>query len=248
MLEKITTICYNIREVSQMKISICDDDSVQLDNLRHLLREWKSSAEISEYRSAEQFLFSYPDKPCDLLLLDIEMGDMNGMELARKLRNNGDMLPIIFITGYSEFMQDGYDVEALHYLLKPVDKDKLFAVLERYASRHLTDNRVIFPSGDATVSINTDDIASLEAFGKKSQITLRNGKEIICSCGLNAVAEKLNSGFISCHRSYVVNIGYIRSISKTEITLDSGQKIPLSRRLYDSVNKAFIEYYRENRQ
>ena len=91
-----------------MKISICDDDIVQLDNLRHLLREWNSSAELSEYRSAEQFLFSYPDKSCDLLLLDIEMGDMNGMELARKLRNNGDMLPIIFITGYSEFMQDGY--------------------------------------------------------------------------------------------------------------------------------------------
>ena len=231
-----------------MKISICDDDSAQLDNLRHLLREWNSSAEISEYRSAEQFLFSYPDKSCDLLLLDIEMGDMNGMELARKLRDNGDMLPIIFITGYSEFMQDGYDVEALHYLLKPVDRDKLFSVLDRYASRHLADSRVIFPSGDETVSINTDDIAYLEAFGKKTQITLRNGKEIICSCGLSAVAEKLNSGFIPCHRSYVVNIGYIRSISKTEITLDSGQKIPLSRRLYDSVNKAFIEYYRENRQ
>ena len=231
-----------------VKVVICDDDSAQLDNLRHLLREWNSSAEISEYRSAEQFLFGYPDKSCDLLLLDIEMGDMNGMELARKLRNNGDMLPIIFITGYSEFMQDGYDVEALHYLLKPVDKDKLFAVLDRYASRHKTDNRAIFPCGDETVSINTDDIAYLEAFGKKTQITLRNGKEIICSCGLSAVVEKLNSGFISCHRSYVVNIGYIRSISKTEITLDSGQKIPLSRRLYDSVNKAFIEYYRENRQ
>ncbi len=231
-----------------MKISICDDDSVQLNNLRQLLKVWNSSTEISEYRSAEQFLFSYPDKSCDLLLLDIEMGDMNGMELARKLRDNGDMLPIIFITGYSEFMQDGYDVEALHYLLKPVDKDKLFAVLDRYASRHLTDNRVILPSGDETVSINTDDIAYLEAFGKKTQITLKDRKEIICTCGLSSAAEKLNSGFISCHRSYVVNIGYIRSISKTEITLDSGQKIPLSRRLYDSVNKAFIEYYRENRQ
>ena len=231
-----------------MKITICDDDIGQLDNLRHLIREWNSSAEIQEYCSSEQFLFGYPDNPCDLLLLDIEMGDMNGMELARKLRSAGDTLPIIFITGYSEFMQDGYDVEALHYLLKPVNTDKLFAVLDRYASRHKTDNRVIFPCGDESVCINSEDIVYLEAFGKKTQITLKDGKEIICSCGLSAVAEKLNSGFISCHRSYVVNIGYIRSISKTEITLDSGQKIPLSRRLYDSVNKAFIEYYRENRQ
>ncbi len=66
---------------------------------------------------------------------------MNCMELARSLRAKGDMLPIIFITGYSEFMQDGYDVEALHYLLKPVDKNKLFAVLDRYADRHKADRR-----------------------------------------------------------------------------------------------------------
>ena len=231
-----------------MKITICDDDIGQLDNLRHLIREWNSSAEIQEYCSSEQFLFGYPDNPCDLLLLDIEMGDMNGMELARKLRSAGDTLPIIFITGYSEFMQDGYDVEALHYLLKPVNTDKLFAVLDRYASRHKTDNRVIFPCGDESVCINSEDIVYLEAFGKKTQITLKDGKEIVCICGLNAATEKLSEGFMSCHRSYVVNIGYIRSISKTEITLDSGQKIPLSRRLYDSVNKAFIEYYRENRQ
>ena len=231
-----------------MKITICDDDIGQLDNLRHLIREWNSSAEIQEYCSSEQFLFGYPDNPCDLLLLDIEMGDMNGMELARKLRSAGDTLPIIFITGYSEFMQDGYDVEALHYLLKPVNTDKLFAVLDRYASRHKTDNRVIFPCGDESVCINSEDIVYLEACGKKTQITLKDGKEIVCICGLNAATEKLSEGFMSCHRSYVVNIGYIRSISKTEITLDSGQKIPLSRRLYDSVNKAFIEYYRENRQ
>ena len=225
-------------------ISVCDDDPSQISSLRAMLTEWNQAVRITEYTSAEQFLFNYPDAPCDLLLLDIEMGDMNGMELARKLRNNGDMLPIIFITGYSEFMQDGYDVEALHYLLKPVDKDKLFAVLDRYASRHLTDNRVIFPSGDETVSINTDDIAYLEAFGKKTQITLKDGKEILCTCGLSAAAEKLGEGFASCHRSYVVNIAYIRSISKTDITLDDGKKIPLSRRIYDSINKAFIEYYK----
>ena len=157
------------------------------------------------------------------------------------------MLPIIFITGYSEFMQDGYDVEALHYLLKPVDKEKLFAVLDRYASRHSADSRVIFPSGEESVCVNADDIMYLEAFGKKTQITLKNGKEILCTCGLSAAAEKLGKGFVSCHRSYVVNLGFVRSISKTDITLDNGRKIPLSRRLYDSVNKAFISFYKENR-
>ena len=228
-------------------IAICDDDNNQINALKAMLTEWNNHIIINEYNSAEQFLFVYSDAPCDLLLLDIEMGDMNGMELARKLRSKGDMLPIIFITGYSEFMQDGYDVEALHYLLKPVDKDKLFAVLDRYASRHSADSRVIFPSGDESVCVNTDDIMFLEAFGKKMQITLKDGNEILCTCGLSAATEKVGKGFVSCHRSYVVNLGFVRSISKTEVTLDNSRKIPLSRRLYESVNKAFISFYRENR-
>ena len=155
-----------------IRVAICDDDNNQINALKFMLTEWNEHIIITEYTAAEQFLFSYPDAPCDLILLDIEMADMNGMELARKLRSKGDMLPIIFITGYSEFMQDGYDVEALHYLLKPVDKDKLFAVLDRYASCHSADSRVIFPGGDETVCVNADDIMYLEAFGKKTQITL----------------------------------------------------------------------------
>ena len=230
-----------------IRVAICDDDNSQIGALKVMLTEWNEHIIINEYTSAEQFLFGYPDTPCDLLLLDIEMGDMNGMELAHKLRRKGDMLPIIFITGYSEFMQDGYDVEALHYLLKPVNKEKLFAVLDRYASRHPADSRVIFPGGEESVCVNADDIMYLEAFGKKTQITLKDGKEIECTCGLSAVAEKLGNGFVACHRSYVVNLGFVRSISKTDITLDNNRKIPLSRRLYDSVNRAFISFYKENR-
>lgn len=229
-------------------IALCDDDKSQIKALKQMLNEWKSNIILSEYNSAEQFLFDYPDVSCDLLLLDIEMGAMNGMELAKTLRSKGDMLPIIFITGFSEYIGDGYDVEALHYLIKPVDKKKLFQVLDRYACRHKTDSKIILPSGDGSVLVASQDIMYLEAFGKKTQITLNSGKEIICSCGLGAAAEKLGKGFVSCHRSYVVNIGYISSISKTEVTMDNGNKLPLSRRSYDSVNRAFIDYYKENRE
>lgn len=229
-------------------IAICDDDKNQINALKALLCEWNSQAVITEYNSAEQFLFSYPDNSCDLLLLDIEMGAMNGMELAKSLRARGDMLPIIFITGFSQYIGEGYDVEALHYLLKPVDKNKLFQVLDRYADRHKADNRIILPVGDESVCVNSDDIIYLEAFGKKTQVTLKNSKEILCTYGLSAAADKLGNGFVSCHRSYVVNIGFIASISKTEVTLDNGRKIPLSRRLYGIVNRAFIDYYKESRE
>lgn len=229
-------------------IAICDDDNSQINALKKMLTEWNSCTAINEYNSAEQFLFNYPDSSCDLLLLDIEMGDMNGMELAKKLRAKGDMLPIIFITGFSRYIGDGYDVEALHYLMKPVDKKKLFQVLDRYAVRHKSDNRIILPSGNESVLVASDDIVYLEAFGKKTQVTLNDGKEITCTCGLSEASEKLGQGFVSCHRSYVVNIGLIRKISRIEVTMDSGKKIPLSRRAYDSVNRAFIDYYKEARK
>ena len=229
-------------------IAICDDDNSQINTLEKMLTEWNSCTIINKYSSAEQFLFNYPDVPCDLLLLDIEMGDMNGMELAKKLRAKGDMLPIIFITGFSKYIGDGYDVEALHYLMKPVDKKKLFQALDRYACRHRSENRIILTIGNESVLVASDDILYLEAFGKKTQVILKNGKEIVCTCGLSEASGKLGQGFVSCHRSYVVNIGLIRKISRTEITMDSGKKIPISRRSYDSVNRAFIEYYKEARK
>ena len=101
-----------------LTIAICDDNENQIKEMRRLLAEWSAdkpfALDIDEYISAESFLFSYPDKPCDLILLDIEMDRLNGMELAKHLRSNGDMLPIVFITGYSDYIAEGYDVEALH--------------------------------------------------------------------------------------------------------------------------------------
>ena len=229
-------------------IAVCDDDGQQIGALKKMLTEWNDRAVINEYGSAEQFLLDYPDTPCDLLLLDIEMGGMSGMELAKSLREKGDMLPIIFITGFSEYIGEGYDVEALHYLLKPVDKEKLFRVLDRYADRHRSDDRIILPCGDESVLAASDDIVCLEAFGKKTQVTFSGGKEMVCTCGLGAVSGKLGRNFISCHRSYIVNIGFIVGISKTELTLAGGKKVPLSRRSYNGVNRAFIDYYKEERK
>ncbi|MBQ3879884.1 MAG: response regulator transcription factor [Oscillospiraceae bacterium] len=229
-----------------LRIAICDDDPGQVDALKTLLFKWRQPVETVAYTSAEQFLFSDPDKPCDLLLLDIEMGGMSGMTLARTLRARGDRLPIVFITGYSEYMQDGYDVEALHYLLKPVEKERLFAVLDRYAARHVSDYRVIFPAGGESVSVECSRIAYLEAFGKTTRLVMKDGSSLTCACGLHAAAEKLGAGFIACHRSYIVNLSFVRSISKTGLTLDSGEQIPLSRRNYEDVSRAFIEYYKEH--
>lgn len=231
--------------------AICDDNETQLSNLRKLLNQWSETKDfvlnIDEYISAESFLFSYPDKPCDLLLLDIEMKEINGMELARKLRSSGDMLPIIFITGYSEYMNEGYEVEALHYLLKPVDKEKLFNVLDRYVKHRSMKKEILLQCQDETLHVSADEILYIEAQGKKTDLHLTDGRQLSCVLGINALKASLPEDFTLCHRSFIVNIRYIKSIGKEELTLDSGYKLPVSRRLYREVNERFIDYFTNTR-
>lgn len=229
-------------------IALCDDDTEQLKYICGILSAWASDRKINlktaAYESAEHFLFEYPAHPCDLLLLDIEMRDINGMELARRLRSRHDMLPIIFITGFSEYISEGYDVEALHYLLKPLDGEKLCGVLDKYLSRQtVKEEEVLVKNRDVSTHIPVNQIVYIEAFGRSTQFILSDGSALACDRGIGQF-EHLK-GFLHCHRSYLVNLRYVRSIGKQTVLLDTGGELPLSRRLYREVNREFISYYQE---
>lgn len=226
-------------------VALCDDDAEQIKNLRRLIGEWSSrvpfAVDIVGYESAEEFLFDYPDRPCDLLLLDIEMRGLGGMALAKKLRAAGDLLPIAFITGYSDYMAEGYDVSALHYLLKPVERERLFDVLERAAVRRGSAEELIVVSDGTSLHIAADEIVSVEAFGRRTELRLSDGRALSCDMPLGRFEGV--KGLIRCHRSYLVGLRYVRAISKTAVFTDGGGELPLSRRLYKDVNDRFIEYY-----
>lgn len=236
----------------QLTIAICDDDEQQIAGLRRLLGEWAAdkplSLAIDEYASGESFLFSYPDRPCSLLLLDIEMGQLNGMELARGLREQGDMLPIVFVTGYSEYMGEGYEVEAMHFLLKPLERARLFAVLDRCLSRQTPRRELLLKCDEETLRISPEMILYCEAMGKKTHVYLADGRMLACSEGLSHLKDSLTEEFVPCHRSYIVNLRYMRSIRKNEARLDNGACIPVSRRLYGEINERFIRYYTEGEE
>ncbi len=230
-----------------LTIAICDDNEEQIAVLRRLLGEWAEDKPfalvIDEYVSAESFLFSYPENPCGLLLLDIEMRELNGMALAKKLRENGDMLPIVFVTGYSEYMSDGYEVEALHYLLKPVDREKLFSVLDRYVKRREPKKEILLRCGGSSVRIAPEAVVYCEAMGKKTRVVMSDAQTLMCDIGINGMMKTLTGDFVFCHRSYIVNLRYVRSIGREGLRLDGGESIPVSRRLYGDINKKFIGFY-----
>lgn len=232
-----------------LTVAVVDDDAKQTEYLAELVKEWAAgrgiAADVLKYGCAEEFLFDYEDRRCDLLLLDIEMEGQNGMELAKKLRAGGDCLPIIFITGFADYMSAGYDVEALHYLLKPLDTVKFAGVLDRYADKRAdTKDEIIVDTETGSIHICVSDIMYAEAFGRNSRLYMRGGQKTDCCAGIGMIGGELpKPDFVSCHRSYIVNLRYVRSVKRTEIVLDNGCTVPVSRRLYSEVFRAFAEYY-----
>lgn len=233
-----------------MKIAICDDEQVQLELLKKYVEEWGTFRSISLqfmlFESAEAFLFQWEeDKSYDLLILDIEMGRMNGMELAMKLREQRERLPILFVTGFEQYMPFGYEVDALHYLLKPIQKDKLFSVLDRAAVSRPPEEREVFQTEEGVISLPISDIWYFEARGHSCILRTENASYTL-RMGISAVREKFGhrSCFASCHRSYLVNLKHISAIEKTEAVLDDRTRLPVSRGALKELNHAFISFYR----
>lgn len=232
-----------------MKIAVCDDEKVQCALLKDYLKEWGRRREISPeifcFSSGESFLFSWEEETFDLLILDIEMGTISGMELAGKIRKENEDIPILFITGYDEYIAQGYEVAALNYLLKPVCREKLFEVLDGLQRRKKPEEKLAFPTSEGHILLPAFQIWYVEAMGHDCLLyTAEEKKQIRMSIG--EIVKKLGGKkeFVHCHRSYLVNLQHISAIVRAEIVMDDGTRLPISRRVQKEVNEAFIRNYK----
>lgn len=230
-----------------MNIAICDDDLLQLEYICSLVKKWSSCKneqnKISLFKSAEELLFSYTPGCFDILLLDIQMEGENGISLAKRIRSFNDDSVIIFITAVSDYVFDGYDVGAVQYLLKPVNAVKLFDCLNASHKKSTLQKRMILESEQGSTAVAVDDIIFIEAFSHKTRVVL-NDRELFINESIGSIENRLGSDFYKCHRSYIVNIKHICSIKKYDAVMDNGSSIPISRRLYQDFNGAFIAFYR----
>lgn len=230
-----------------VNIAICDDENIEIQYLTLFVKSWadskKINADISDFESAESFLSHYSEnKNIDILLLDIQMSGLNGIELAKQIRIENNSMQIIFITGFSDFMAEGYDVSALHYLMKPVKEEKLFEVLDKAVSFVRTPFRtVIFPKTGGDIKIKADDIIYAEVLSHTTTLYHVNGKEEF-QIRISDMEKLLGDGFFKCHRSYIVSMKYVRRVTKSAMILESGHEIPLSRSMYDAAIQEFIRY------
>ncbi len=228
------------------KIAICDDSDIDSKYISDLLNVWAKSRDIlikSEcFSSAESFLFHYEeDKTYNLLLLDIEMGKMDGVTMAKQIRKENDAVQIIFITGYSDYISEGYEVSALHYLMKPINEKKLYAVLDRATEKIIRNEEYmnLILSGEM-IRIPLYEIRYLDV--QKNYVTVHCKENYTVKRSLGEVEKLLDNRFFRVGRGTVINLEYIRRVTKTDVYLSDGTILPLPRGIYDSLNRAIITH------
>ncbi|MCM1570093.1 MAG: LytTR family DNA-binding domain-containing protein [Roseburia sp.] len=226
-----------------IKICICDDASEERAFIKTLVEEWSrqsgTSVSVFEFPTAEAFLFEYEDIAPDVVLLDIEMPGMSGVELAKRLRAGNKLIQIAFITGFSDYIAEGYEVAALHYLLKPVSPEKLFSTLDRALEKQEIDGRkIVLKTSAETVLLPIYEIRYIEVI--KNYITIYAEGVYTVKKTLKEIERELDQRFLRVGRSYIVNLHFVSRVTRTELFLRSGESVPLPRGAYETVNRAII--------
>lgn len=229
------------------RLAVCDDNETDIKYITSLISGWSKASgnivELHAFPSGEAFLFEYEDnKSYDILLLDIEMGGMNGVELAGRIRKDNRTVQIIFVTGYMEYIGEGYDVEALHYLIKPVTQDKISAVLDRGAERlKYRENTLLLTTADGTVRVPLYEIRYLEVY--KNYVTVHAEEEYTVKKTLNEMERELDDSFFRTGRSFIINLRFVKKVTRADVYLKDGTVVPLSKNLYEDINRAIIRYF-----
>lgn len=228
------------------RAAICDDSIKDAEYVQSILNRWAASRKFSVqaevFPSAESFLFRYAeDKKFDILLLDIEMGIMDGVTLARSIRKENEEVQIVFITGYSDYISEGYEVEALHYLMKPVYEEKLFSVLDRAVEKIKQNERCLnLELSGEMVRIPFYEIRYLDVH--QNYVTIHGKKDYTVKRTLSDFEKELDERFFRAGRSLIVNLKCIQRVTKTEVRLFDGTALPLPRGVYGPLNRAIISY------
>ena len=233
-----------------MKIAVCEDEAKEIDFLNVKIKKWAKEknidVSIDNFTTAELFLFEWSDyDKYDIIFLDIKLSKMSGIELSNIIREKNNKVDIVFVTGFFKYALHGYRVGALQYLIKPIETSDLYFCLDKSLNRitnEFKESILILETTKKTIKLDYNDINYCIMFSPYIDIHTNSGK-ITLRKKISEIEEVLPSEyFIRCHRSYIVNVKYIKAIIKNNVLLVSGLKIPISRGRYKEVNDAFINY------
>ena len=230
-----------------MNIGICDDEKEICLQIRRLVLAVAPESQVVYYCSGKQLLAER--QRFDILFLDIQMTDMNGMEIARTLRERKEDTVLIFVTALKEYVFEAFDVSAFHYLLKPLAKDKFNSVFpealkEAVKRARNREESLFFQTKSRSFTLLKNEILYVENCRRKVDIHTLHRTETIYAT-MAHMEGLLGHGFYRCHRGYLVNMAYIAQYSADSILLHNGETVYLSKEKYNDFVTAYMDYLKQ---
>lgn len=230
-------------------IAVCDDEKYLTDQIRKLVSDFfrGKNMEVSIVCFSQgEDLLKY-EKSIDILFLDIQMNGMDGMEAAKELRSRNFGGYIIFITILKEMVFQAFEVQAYDYLVKPIEEKKFKRTMERlFASmKNVNEEKLLVQKGYERSIISFDDIVFCEIIDRKVYLHLASADVVDFYDRIENLEDRLDSRFFRCHRSYLINLKYLKSYKNGVAYMENGKEIPISRLRGKAFSEVVLQYMKE---
>ena len=236
-----------------IKIAICEDSDIERKVLKRLIAFFMSERglayELETFENAEELIDGYENHPFDLILLDIHMGKIDGVEAGRRLRALDTEVEIAYCTSSKEFAIAAYEIHALGYLLKPYEPVKISAMLDYFVQKHPQNNQnyIEVKSQRKSVIIPYKEIIYAESDNKVVYIHTTNKGDIKVYNKLDILEEQMRDGrFLRCHQSYLVNMDYVAGLVDFDFIMMNDDVIPIRKSGRKLLVKRYEDYYKRS--
>lgn len=227
-----------------MRIAICDDEELYRVELKTILDKLLINVDynIDTFDDGNRLIESFKAQPYDILFLDIEMPAVDGITLAKSLRAISEKVFIVFLTSHVEYAIEGYEVNALRYLTKPVDIDKLKEVIRYVQEKQGASRQLIIKEDGEELLININDVIYLESMNQNVRIVTTQGEHVI-RYNIGDFEEQLkNDGFFRSHRGYLISLAKVKKLSKNDVIMEGDVILPVSRSNVKALKDALYTY------
>ena len=227
-----------------MRIAVCDDEELFRIEFKSVLDKVLINAEynIDTFSGGSSLYEAFLKNPFDLVFLDIEMPGIDGITLAKRLRAVSENVQIVFLTSHIEYALEGYEVNALRYLVKPVDMNKLSEVLKYSQDKKNNSRQIMIKQEGEDIVIDISDIIYMESMDKNVRI-VTSKSEYITRYNISDYEEELkNSGFLRIHRGYLISLSKVKKIVKNDVVMDGDISLPVSRSNIKTLKDALYAY------
>ena len=227
-----------------MRIAVCDDEELFRIEFKSVLDKVLINAEydIDTFSGGSSLYEAFLKNPFDLVFLDIEMPGIDGITLAKRLRAVSENVQIVFLTSHIEYALEGYEVNALRYLVKPVDMNKLSEVLKYIQDKKNNSRQIMIKQEGEDIVIDISDVIYMESMDKNVRI-VTSKSEYITRYNISDYEEELkNSGFLRIHRGYLISLSKVKKIVKNDVVMDGDISLPVSRSNIKTLKDALYAY------